>query len=335
MKKIFTSVIAIGLIVFLFSCQKDESPLSIVGNKPQLNNGSGINSNVPRIDLKNGKMTVFLSVTDQIGLPISGLINPNFELSYTINGVTTQIPNPSFNVLYSTGTGTAYNVATAMPMDYSGSMLFDSLTIPLMESAIKYFVNLKAANDYMEIIKFSTQVFTACPFTVDTAALLAAIDTFQIANQTTALYQACLTGLNDVQTLMPTLTGTYLPAVIAFTDGVNNCQPLTNDSVISKAITNQIPIYTICYGNMNSGYPDTTMLKHMSDTTGGRFYITPNATQLIELYSYVSGQLGNLYVITFPFGTKAGQLGTLNIKTTYVKNGKTYQNITHKTFYLN
>lgn len=99
--------------------------------------------------------------------------------------------------------------------------------------------------------------------------------------------------------------------------------------------TSQIPIYTICYGNMNSGYPDTTMLKHMSDTTGGRFYITPNANQLIELYSYVSGQLGNLYVITFPFGTKSGQLGILNITTTYVKSGKTFKNTTHKTFLIN
>jgi hypothetical protein len=334
MKKILSPFFAIILITFLFSCQKDQEPLSIVGNNPHIAVTSGINSNVPRIDFSNGKMTVFLSVTDQTGRPLTGLVNPNFEISVTVDGVTTPVPNSAFNVLYSTGGGSAYNIATALPMDYSGSMLYDSLTIPSMESALKYFVTLKNANDYMEIIKFSTQIFTACPFTMDTAALLAAIDTFQISNQSTALFQACLTGLNDLQTLMPTLTGTYLPAVIAFTDGVNNCQPLNNDSLISKAITNQIPIYSICYGNMNSGYPDTTMLKHLADTTGGRFYITPNATDLQELYGYVSGQLGSLYVITFPFGTKGGQLGTLNITTTYKKNGKTYTNTTHKTFYL-
>lgn len=332
MKKIFTSIFALALLVFLFSCQKDHDPLSIVGPQKAI---STISSNIPRVDLTNGKMTVFLSVTDQIGLPLTGLSNPNFEISYTINGVTTPISNNAINVLYSTGTGTAYNVATSLPMDYSGSMLYDTLTIPLMESALKYFVSIKNANDYMEIIKFSTQVFTACPFTIDTSALIAAIDTFQISNQTTALFQACTNGLNDLQTLMPTLTGTYLPAVIAFTDGVNNCQPLNNDLLISNAITNQIPIYSICYGNMNSGYPDTTMLKHLADTTGGRFYITPNAVDLQELYGYVSGQLGSLYVITFPFGIKGGQLGTLNITTTYIKNGKTYKNTTHKSFYLN
>ncbi len=335
MKKIFTSVFAIALFVFLFSCQKDEQPLSIVGNNPHIANTSGINANIPRIDMKNGKMTVFLSVTDQIGRPLTGLSNPNFEISYTIDGVTTPVAKSAFNVLYSTGTGTAYNVATALPMDYSGSMLYDTLTIPMMEAAVKYFVSLKNSNDFMEIIKFSTQIFTACPFTIDTNALYAAIDTFHISNQSTALFQACLNGLNDLQSLMPTFTSTYLPALIAFTDGVNNCAPLNNDSLISNALTNQIPIYTICYGNINSGYPDTTMLKHLADTTGGRFYITPNAADLAQLYGYVSGQLGSMYVITFPFGTKGGQLGTLNIKTTYYKNGKTYVNNTKKTFYLN
>jgi hypothetical protein len=335
MKKIFTPILAILVFVFLYSCQKDQAPLSIVGNNPHNVITTGINSNVPRIDIRGGKMTVFLSVTDQVGHSLTGLSNPNFEISYTIDGITTDVPKSAFNVLYSTGTGTAYNILAALPMDYSGSMLYDTLTIPAMEAALKNFVHLKNTNDYMEIIKFSTQIFTACPFTMDTTALLAAIDTFQIANQSTALFQACLTGLNDIQTIFPTLTGTYLPAVIAFTDGVNNCAPLNNDSVISKAIANQIPIYSICYGNMNSGYPDTTMLKHLADTTGGRFYITPNALQLQELYGYVSGQLTSMYVITFPFGTKAGKMGTLNITTTYVKNGKTFKNTTHKTFLLN
>lgn len=331
MRKLLFLSLALFFIL-IYGCKKDSEPLSIVGNNQ--NNTSGLNSSIPRIDINNGKMTIFLSVTDLIGHPISGLSNPNFEISYTINGVTTPIPNSGFNVLYSTGTGTAYNVATSLVMDYSGSMLYDTTSIPLMEAALKYFVTLKAANDYMEIIKFSTQVFTACPFTSDTTALLAAIDTFQISNLSTALYQACLNGLADLQTIMPTFTNTYLPAVIAFTDGVNNCSPLNNDSLIAKAIYNQIPVYSICYGNLNSGYPDTTTLKHIADTTGGRFYITPSAAQLQELYGYVSGQLGSMYVITFPFGTKSGQLGTLNITTTYVKNGKTYKNVTHKTFWL-
>lgn len=332
MKKVFTPIIALALFIFLFSCQKDQDPLSIVGPRKDITN---INSNIPRVDLRNGKMTVFLSVTDQIGLPLSGLTNLNFDISYTINGVTTPISNSAVNVLYSTGTGTAYNIVTSLPMDYSGSMLYDTLTIPAMEAAIKHFIHIKGANDYMEIIKFSTQVFTACSFSNDTNALLAAVDTFNIANQTTALFQACLNGMNDLLAFMPTLTGTYLPAVIAFTDGVNNCAPLNNDSLISKALVNQVPIYSICYGNINSGYPDTTMLKHLADTTGGRFYITPNATDLQQLYAYVSGQLTSLYVITFPFGTKSGQIATLNITTTYVKNGIIHKNTSHKVFYLN
>lgn len=331
MKKLYALLTAAAIILVLFSCQKYESPLSIVGNPPQTT--KQINSTIPRIDIKNGKMLVFLSVTDQTGRPLAGLTNPNFDVSYTINGVTTKVPSSSLNVLYSNGTGTAYNVATSLIMDYSGSMLYDSTSIPNMESALKYFVKLKNPNDYMEIIKFSTQVFNACPFTVDTAALIAAIDTFYIANMSTALFQACLNGLNNIISLMPTLSGTYLPAVIAFTDGVNNCPPLTNDSLISKSIAEQIPIYSICYGNINSGYPDTTMLKHLADTTGGRFYITPNTVDLQELYGYVSGQLSNMYVITFPFGIKSSNYGVLNITTTYVKNGKTFKHTTRKTFY--
>lgn len=324
-------LILLASIILCYSCKKDNDE----NIENHSFNSTLFSSSIPRVDINSGKLTAFLSFTNDIGIPIKGLTKANFEVYYEIDGTKYTVNNSTFNLLQSTGNGSSYNVLAALPLDYSSSMTWDSTTIPKMQNAVKTFISLKSANDYIKIIKFSTDVYNSPPFSNDTNQLYYGINNnYLIYNYATALNQACLTGLNELQNFLPLLNSTYLPVLIAFTDGVNNCYPYTNDTVISKAIYNQIPVYTICYGNINSGYPDTTLLKHLADTTGGRYYLTPDVTQLQDLYSYVSGQLGNMYVITFPFGFKTNKSCTLYITVNYVINGTKYINKTKKSFWI-
>jgi hypothetical protein len=316
MKKLLTLLLLAGFAATMVttSCKKDKGDLQII--EPFVNYSdnktTSIESNIPRIIIRQGRLFVYLSVTDQKENPIIGLNKMNFSVEKVQDGSTTPIGDID---VFGGGTGTAADIGAALSLDYSGSMYYDSTDVPNMETAVKYFINNKGANDYCEIIKFSTNVYVVTPFTTNDSLLLAGVDDSTYSLKTaTAFYQSCLVGLEDADTLS-TAYPALLPAVIGFTDGVNNVAPLDPDSVVNVALNKQIPVYTIGYGNYASYPPDTNTLKYIADTTGGRFYWAPNTTDLQQLYQYINGQLTNIYVVSFPFGSKDNAL--IRVKTTY------------------
>ncbi|MBE0642086.1 MAG: VWA domain-containing protein [Bacteroidales bacterium] len=334
MKKVLLSLIlltSVLALIFTGSCRKDDHG-SIYIFEPFINPSdhqtTRIESNLPRIVMYKDNLMVFLSVTDQNQRPLIGLNKMNFKIEKVVDGVTT----PIYDIeVFGGGVGTPGTIGAALTLDYSGSMYYDSTDVPNMETAVKYFINHKGIGDYCELIKFSSNVYVVTPFTTNDTLLLQGVDdsTYNL-KQATAFYQSCLVGLEDADSLTVTHP-TLLPAVIGFTDGVNNIQPLDPDSVVSRALSMQIPVYTIGYGNYSSYPPDTNTLKYIADTTGGRFYWTPNTSDLQQLYQYVSGQLTNMYVITFPFGTKDNAL--IRITTTYECANGTFTTVAQKMIY--
>lgn len=311
MKKI-TGILLTFLIsfAFIFGCVDDPSnPRKPYENKNDFTTQKVV-STLPRIEVTNGEIMIFLSVTDQIGNPIIGLNRLNFQVSMDDDIIDN-------NLLNSTGgTGTPHNISTALTLDYSGSMHVDSADIPNMENAVHTFINLKGTSDIMEVIKHDHVVQLIQPFTSNGILLNAAVDdTTYTFGGATAFYQACLNGLVDTHDTIATLTG-WLPSVVGFTDGKNNQQPIQPDTLISLALQYQIPLYTVAYGSFaGQNAPDTAALQFLADTTGGRYFFTPTSAGLQTLYQYINGQLTNAYVITFPFGNKEN--ATIKVTTTY------------------
>lgn len=291
-------------VLFITSCSKDEPTVKV----------NGIDVTIPRIILKDGKITMFISVTDLEGNAISDLSKANIMIESIKDGQTTKISG--FN-LYS-NPSVATPIAAAMALDYSGSMYFDTAFVPAMEAAVKTFIGLKGLTDQLEVIKFDDVVYVVQPFTTDTLLLYAAVDSVMQLQGATAFYQACLQGLTDADTTVGIST-TILPAMIGFTDGVNNVQPLDPDTVISLALQLQVPVYTLGFGGTATYMPDTITLKHIADTTGGRYYWTPDPADLQQLYQYVNGQLTGAVVVGFPWGSKANA----TIRVTVVYQGYT------------
>ena len=320
-----------GLSMVFTSCQKDDKG-SLIVIEPFVNTSdhktTHIESNLPRIVMRQGHLLVFLSITDQNQIPIVGLNKFNFKIEKVQNSIVTPITEVE---VFGGGTGTAGNIGAALSLDYSGSMYWDSTDVPNMETAVKYFINNKGASDYCELIKFSSDVYVVTPFTTDDSLLLLGIDDSSYSlKQATAFYESCLVGLADADSLA-TIYATLLPAVIGFTDGVNNLAPLDPDSVVAAALSLQIPVYTIGYGNYAASPPDTATLKYIADTTGGRFYWTPNTADLQQLYQYVNGQLTNIYVLSFPFGTKENAL--IRVTTTYECANGEFTTVSQKMIY--
>lgn len=327
----FALLLGFGLTLMMSGCQKDKKG-SLVVIEPFVNYSDAKTTDVvttlPRIIMRQGKLLVYLSVTDQKENPLIGLNKLNFKVEKIQGSITTNIPEIE---VFGGGTGTGSDIAAALTLDYSGSMYFDSTDVPNMETAVKYFINNKGTTDYCELIKFSTDVFVVTPFTADDSLLLAGVDDSTAGlQQATAFYQSCLVGLDDADSLVTAIPA-LMPAVIGFTDGVNNINPLDPDTVVNRALTMQIPVYTIGYGNSSTYPPDTTTLKYIADTTGGRFYWAPTTADLQQLYQYVNGQLTNVYVILFPFGTKENAL--IRVTTTYECANGVFTSVSQKMIY--
>ncbi len=295
MRKIFTllAVLALSATMFFVGCNKDESFIPI-------KQVDGIDVTIPRILLKDGKITMFVSVTDLSGNPIKDINASNMRIDVIHEGQTTGIGG--FSLQSTPGTPTP--IAAALTMDYSGSMYFDTAFVPAMEAAVKTFISLKGLTDKVEIIKFDNIVHVVQSFTADTVLLYAAVDSSLSLGGATAFYEACIVGLVNADAEVAN-TPNVLPAVLGFTDGVNNRPPHNVDSVISTALQLQIPIYTLGFGGTPTYIPDTATLRHIADTTGGRYYWTPDPADLQQMYQYVNGQLSSAVVIGFPWGAKS------------------------------
>ncbi len=291
---VFFAVLLVPLVL-MTGCFKDFD-----GDPAPTGKVDGIDVTIPRVVLQNGKITMFISVTDLKGNAIRNIKSNNLLIETIVNGQTTKVSNVN---LYSS-TSTPTPIAAALTMDYSGSMYYDSLIVPAMEDAVKTFIALKGLTDKLEIIKFDNVVYVVQPFTADTLLLYAAVDSVLQMAGSTAFYEACLTGLVDADTEVGTST-TVLPAVIGFTDGRNNVAPLDPDTVINTALQLQIPVYTLGFGGTATYMPDTVTLKEIADSTGGRYYWTPDPNDLQQLYQYVNGQLTSTVVIGFPWGSKS------------------------------
>ncbi len=303
-------------IFMLNSCRKEEvtEPVYEAFSDPSDYVTSRVLSNIPRITYENGKMTVYISVTNQDQEPIYFLNKNNFGIDYQYAGADFEAIK-EYSLQSSGGAGIAQNFAAALTMDYSGSMYWDTADIPAMEAAVKYFIKLKNYYDAMEILKFDHNIYVASQFTTDSNYLLNAVDSTFSLGGSTAFYAAVNQGLDDANAVVNNLTY-LLPAVIGFTDGVNNQPPLTPDSVIIKSLQYQIPIFTIGYNDMQ-GYADTATLHHIADTTGGRFFWCPSPNDLQQLYQYVNGQLTNVYVVSFPFTVVGTDPITVRVNISY------------------
>ncbi|MDT8309387.1 MAG: VWA domain-containing protein [Bacteroidales bacterium] len=314
MKKLSVLVLAIIFAIPLLytGCREDND------NLPSLQKIDGIDVTIPRVVYENGKITMFVSVTDLKGNAIKGLDAGNLKIE-TIKD--NQVNNISGFSLYSSS-GLPTPIAAALTMDYSGSMYFDSTFVPAMENAVKTFINMKALTDLCEIIKFDNNVVVVQGFTADSTLLVNAVDddSTYVFKGSTAFYNACLKGLMDADSVVANLP-TTLPAVIGFTDGVNNQPPLDPDTVIARALQLQIPVYTIGFGGTATYLPDSVTLQAIADTTGGRFYWSPDPASLQQLYQYVNGQLTSAIVIGFPWGSKAN--ATIRVTVTYLNHTAT------------
>lgn len=315
-----------GLIVAccLTGCKKEEHVRRAYSNRND-DSTTSIQLTIPRIELsklKTTEITVYLSVTDQDGNPLKNFNAYNFIIKQVCKGSTdtTLVGNKNFSSMDEKGT----NIAVAATMDYSETM--GTVDVGRMQDALSEFVRLKNDNDFFEVIKFSDGYDVVQAFTKDTTTLLDVINTYYPDGRT-AFYDAVFVGLTDCAAFLKTTSG-LLPAVIAFTDGLENNSYTWLYEILDLAQKEQIPIYTIGYGDV-----DESVMTEMASATGGRYYYTPQSSELQELFTTVSGQLKNIYQVSWSFTDPTCDEVLVIVESTYTCANGTFKAKAVKSFF--
>jgi len=177
------------------------------------------------------------------------------------------------------------------------------------KATTKQFVNsFNFKKDFISVVGFSSSVDKILPLTNDKAKINAIIDSMQ-ADSLTALYDALLTGLNQLN------TRNGMNVLVTLTDGQNNKSKSSWTDVIDKAIFLDIPIYIIGLGNVNK---DT--LQIISERTNGQFIYTETSKSFSEIYTRLSKEIQSFYDLKYESKKLSSIARKRNLTITFLPN---------------
>gem|GEM_PF-464151 len=236
----------------------------------QVSNASGVGLNFKRLTLNWPTVESYFSVSCN-GNPAYNMSKQNFRLfedGIEINDFTLWCPDPTVRCA----------ISTALVFDASGSMTGTSNTGA--KAAGRAFIDqMDGQIDEASVIWFNTMVNIQQPMTTLKPLLYPAVDALP-ASGGTAVWDGTYAGIielinNGVN---------QCRAVIVLTDGQDNASTRTPAEVISLANRNRIRVFTIGLG----GSINATELEMIALLTGGRYFQTPNASQLSAIYRDIS-----------------------------------------------
>lgn len=230
-------------------------------------------------------VTAYVNVTDESGLPVTGLTNEAFQV--TEDGQ----PIEGFNLSEVMDTGET--VSLVLVLDISGSM--EGKPLEDTKSAAKSLVQSLNPQDQAALIAFSDTVTTVQDFTSNQADLISALDGLE-ADGWTALYDAAYTGIGLVDKLPA-----GRKAVVLLTDGgeagPDGPTSVVEDTDVIKAAQDaNVPLYTIGFFGSDI---QSKVLERMAKVTGGRYFEAPTADELTQSFQDIATLLHHQYVFAF------------------------------------
>ena len=247
--------IAVTICLFLFALQGTEA-------QPNLN--------FKRITVNWPTVALYFSVGCN-GAPAYNMTKSDFTI--VENGV----PVPDFT-LWCPDPSIKCAISMALVFDASGSMQGQGNTSA--KAAGRAFIDeMDGVIDEATIIWFNTQVNIAQQMTTLKPLLYAAVDGLP-ASGGTALWDGAYAGIVElINNGVNQCRG-----VIVMADGADNGSSRTPAEVISLANRNRIRVFTVGLGpSVNAN-----LMEQVALLTGGRYYQTPNATQMAAIYAEIT-----------------------------------------------
>jgi Ca-activated chloride channel family protein len=247
------------------------------------------------------KVTAYVSVTDQVGYPITGLL----ESAFTVleDAAAKNIEDFSFV------SEVTAPISVGLVMDNSGSITDIPEALVDMQNAVASFVDQLAADDEAEIVKFGTQVEVVQNFTSDKNLLKIAIEQEVDIGRNSAVYDATYVALDDTSSRIK-----ERKALIVVSDGRDSASSNTLSDVISFANEKGIPIFTVGIGEKIN----TEELEQMANDTGGQYFNSPTTDNLLNIYNQLSDILfEDQYIIKYISALGVCETADLTIQAEY------------------
>jgi VWFA-related protein len=229
------------------------------------------------------EITVYLSVLDGSGKPVSGLVAPNFSIAE--DGDAREIGD-------FIGSG-SQPVTAVMLIDRSGSMADGAKMVGAIVAALAFLDKLEDGRDSLGVIAFDDSFLVLGDLRTmdpdvreDMQSRISAL----VPGGGTAYYDAIYRATG----MLKDVPGRKV--VLALTDGIDNRSSHTNrNKMVEYVRDSNVVVYTIGLGADVRGPP----LERIARETGGRYYGQPSGSQLAQLYTDIAYDLQSEYSLTY------------------------------------
>jgi Ca-activated chloride channel homolog len=160
------------------------------------------------------------------------------------------------------------------------------------EDAIADFVRGLDRADSVAVYTFSRNLSRAAPLSREHTEAISGLRR-AVAGDDTALYNALLLTLRDAAKVPGR------KVVIVFSNGPDNASMVAPDDVRAVAEDEGIAIYTISTNEVNKDPISSSVLKRISQRTGGKAYWARTWQKQVEAFEDIREDLGNSYTVTY------------------------------------
>jgi Ca-activated chloride channel family protein len=229
------------------------------------------------------EVTAYVTVTDQGGYPVAGLLAPGFTVTQDGNS------RPVLSLSY---VELAYKpIASAATLDFSNSMTSQSIAFADMKQGFTDYFGAMRTDDVAAVVKFGSEVEVTQAFTSDKAKPIAALSAPFDKGTATKLYDAAFQAVDDAG-----LQSSHRRAVIVATDGADNASVRSLADVTSNALNRSVPIFAIGIG----AAINRATLEQLAVGTGGLYFEANTSQNLATIYRQISSILyEKQYVVRF------------------------------------
>lgn len=248
---------------------------------------AAVSARVTQIDKSQfPTVRVYVSVLDPGGTPVQGLQAGDFQV-FEDNR-----PAPILEFLG----GKGGPITVVLVLDRSGSMAEQGKLHSAREAA-KTFLRLLRPGDQVAVVVFSERPDVLSSLTSDTATLSALLDQVGSGGGT-----AHYDGVVEALRLLRSAVGRR--AVISLTDGMDNSSRNRLETVLTMAIDDSVPVYTIglgfkgVFGGLAAGI-DERPLQRLAAESGGQYFYAPDASALKGLYRAILEQIEREYRLAY------------------------------------
>ncbi len=229
------------------------------------------------------EVTAYVTVTDQGGYPVTGLLAPGFTV--TQDGISRPVLSLSYVEL-------AYKpIASAATLDYSSSLTNQTVAFADMKQGFADYFGAMRTDDVGAVLKFGSELEVTQAFTSDKPRLIEALSAPFDKGGATKLYDAAFQAVDTTGVLSD-----YRRAVIVATDGADNASVRSVADVTSNALNKSVPIFAIGIGSAIN----KTTLEQLAADTGGLYFEANTSQNLATIYQQISSILREKqYVLRF------------------------------------